>query len=56
MLRFQDLYVSFNGGKDATVVLFLTYFALQQYLCANVRSKFQNSSIKCIYFEEPRPF
>jgi 3'-phosphoadenosine 5'-phosphosulfate sulfotransferase (PAPS reductase)/FAD synthetase len=40
--------VSFNGGKDATIVLYLTYFALQR-----THSK---SHIECIYFEEKDPF
>lgn len=28
---FENLYLSFNGGKDATVVLFLTLLAMQEY-------------------------
>lgn len=26
------MYVSFNGGKDATVTVFIMYFAMMEYL------------------------
>lgn len=29
--RKDELYLSFNGGKDATIVLFLTYIAMSRY-------------------------
>lgn len=29
--RFESLFVSFNGGKDATIALFLTLIAMKKY-------------------------
>ena len=41
------LFLSFNGGKDATIVLYLTFIAMQILSFNPVKA------IKVVYFVEP---
>lgn len=59
----KDLYISFNGGKDAQVVLHLVRLALYQFCAADSRSEsdaqelFEKrwKSMNIVYFEEAGP-
>lgn len=48
----NKIALSLNGGKDSTVVLFLTLYMLKQ----KQLEKGFNSSLKCIYMKEQNPF
>ncbi|EAS01661.1 phosphoadenosine phosphosulfate reductase family protein (macronuclear) [Tetrahymena thermophila SB210] len=54
----KQLFITFNGGKDATVVLYLTYTAIYKLnkQDENQKEYFPQKSLKSIYFEEPNPF
>jgi FAD synthetase len=55
----QELWVPFNGGKDATVVLHLLRLALHKKYSASVLSSTEQNVMKkanVVYFEEIDPF
>jgi hypothetical protein len=47
------LYVSFNGGKDATAVLFLTLMAMQQYVSLKLAPPFNRSLLNAFILRSP---
>ena len=48
IFKFPQIKVCFNGGKDASVVLYLVKMAIEKLKL--------NCSIECIYFSEEQPF
>ncbi|CAD8084755.1 unnamed protein product [Paramecium sonneborni] len=48
IFRFPQIKICFNGGKDATVVLYLAKMALEKLQIS--------TQIECIYFKEKEPF
>ncbi|CAK80950.1 unnamed protein product (macronuclear) [Paramecium tetraurelia] len=48
IFKFPQIKICFNGGKDATVVLYLAKMALEKLQISR--------EIECIYFKEKQPF